>query len=236
MIQFKQTQIGYLHTICTIDELKLEVGKVYALLGLNGAGKSTLLKSMAAQLPLLGGELLLNSFPVAQLRKDAALRARQISFVASHFDGVEHLLVQDYVGLGRLPYANSFGRLSSSDEQEVSQVMELLSIQHLAQKETRALSDGERQMVSLARAFVQDTPILLLDEPSSYLDFLNREKLLLSLLTWAKQSNKCVVLSSHDIDLCLEHQLPILALAGGQIQPLVDLPKKEVLSVLLKRS
>jgi ABC-type phosphate/phosphonate transport system ATPase subunit len=55
-------------------------------------------------------------------------------------------------------------------------------------------------------------------------------------MTWAKQSNKCVVLSSHDIDLCLEHQLPILALAGGQIHPLVDLPKKEVLSVLLKRS
>ena len=236
MIHFKQTQIGYQQTICTIDELKLEVGKVYALLGLNGAGKSTLLKSMAAQLPLLGGELLLNGYPVAQLRKDASLRARQISFVASHFDGVEHLLVQDYIGLGRLPYANSFGRLNSSDEQEVSQVMELLNIQHLAQKDTRALSDGERQMVSLARAFVQDTPILLLDEPASYLDFLNREKLLLSLMTWAKQSNKCVVLSSHDIDLCLEHQLPILALAGGQIHPLVDLPKKEVLSVLLKRS
>jgi iron complex transport system ATP-binding protein len=184
----------------------------------------------------LGGELLLNGYPVAQLRKDASLRARQISFVASHFDGVEHLLVQDYIGLGRLPYANSFGRLNSSDEQEVSQVMELLNIQHLAQKDTRALSDGERQMVSLARAFVQDTPILLLDEPASYLDFLNRENLLLSLISWAKQSHKCVVLSSHDIDLCLEHQLPILALAGGQIHPLVDLPKKEVLSVLLKRS
>jgi iron complex transport system ATP-binding protein len=236
MIHFKQTQIGYQQTICTIDELKLEVGKVYALLGLNGAGKSTLLKSMAAQLPLLGGELLLNGYPVAQLRKDASLRARQISFVASHFDGVEHLLVQDYIGLGRLPYANSFGRLNSSDEQEVSQVMELLNIQHLAQKDTRALSDGERQMVSLARAFVQDTPILLLDEPASYLDFLNRENLLLTLISWAKQSHKCVVLSSHDIDLCLEHQLPILALAGGQIHPLVDLPKKEVLSVLLKRS
>jgi iron complex transport system ATP-binding protein len=191
---------------------------------------------MAAQLPLLGGELLLNGYPVAQLHKDASLRARQISFVASHFDGVEHLLVQDYIGLGRLPYANSFGRLNSSDEQEVSQVMELLNIQHLAQKDTRALSDGERQMVSLARAFVQDTPILLLDEPASYLDFLNRENLLLSLISWAKQSHKCVVLSSHDIDLCLEHQLPILALAGGQIHPLVDLPKKEVLSVLLKRS
>jgi iron complex transport system ATP-binding protein len=236
MIHFKQTQIGYLQSICKIDELKLEVGKVYALLGLNGAGKSTLLKSMAAQLPLLGGELLLNEYSVAQLRKDAALRARQISFVASHFDGVEHLLVRDYIGLGRLPYANSFGRLSSSDEQQVSQVMELLNIQHLAQKETRALSDGERQMVSLARAFVQDTPILLLDEPASYLDFLNRENLLLSLMSWAKQSNKCVVLSSHDIDLCLEHQLPILALAGGQIHQLADLSKKEVLSVLLKRS
>jgi iron complex transport system ATP-binding protein len=236
MIHFKQTQIGYLQTICTINELKLEAGKVYALLGLNGAGKSTLLKSMAAQLPLLGGELLLNEYPVAQLRKDAALRARQISFVASHFDGVEHLQVQDYIGLGRLPYANSFGRLSSLDEQEVRQVMELLNIQHLAHKETRALSDGERQMVSLARAFVQDTPILLLDEPASYLDFLNRENLLLSLLSWAKQSNKCVVLSSHDIDLCLEHQLPILALAGGQIHQLLDLPKKEVLSILLKWS
>ena len=234
MISFQHTVIGYQHPLIAIENLTLHAGKVYALLGLNGSGKSTLLKTLAAQTPPLDGTLTLNHFPITQLAKDSNLRAQQIAFVSSRFDGIEHLTVVEYVALGRIPYLSVFGKVTAEDQQMVSETLNDLGLTHLAQKRTKELSDGEKQLVSLARAFVQDTPVLLLDEPSSFLDFLNRENLLLALLKWVSQGQRCVLLSSHDIDLCLEHNLPLLALAGGQIQELIGQDKKEVVSVLLK--
>jgi iron complex transport system ATP-binding protein len=234
MISFQHTVIGYQRPLIAIENLTLHAGKVYALLGLNGSGKSTLLKTLAAQTPPLDGALTLNHFPINQLAKDSNLRAQQIAFVSSRFDGIEHLTVVEYVALGRIPYLSVFGKVTAEDQQMVSETLKDLGLTHLTQKRTRELSDGEKQLVSLARAFVQDTPVLLLDEPSSFLDFLNRENLLLALLKWVSQGQRCVFLSSHDIDLCLEHNLPLLALAGGQIQELIGQDKKEVVSVLLK--
>ncbi|MFM7005670.1 MAG: ABC transporter ATP-binding protein [Flavobacteriales bacterium] len=234
MISFQHTVFGYQRPLISIENLTLESGKVYALLGLNGSGKSTFLKTLAAQTPLLAGSLTLNNYPLAQLAKDGNLRAQQIAFVSSRFDGIEHLTVFDYVALGRIPYLSVLGKMTALDQQRVIETLKELALTHLTQKRTKELSDGEKQLVSLARAFVQDTPLLLLDEPSSFLDFLNRENLLLALLKWVGQGQRCVLLSSHDIDLCLEHNLPILALAGGQIQELLGQDKKEVLSILLK--
>jgi iron complex transport system ATP-binding protein len=228
------TVIGYQRPLIAIENLTLQAGKVYALLGLNGSGKSTLLKTLAAQTPPLEGALTLNHYPIAQLAKDANLRAQQIAFVSSRFDGIEHLTVVEYVALGRIPYLSFFGKVTAEDQQMVSETLMNLGLTHLAQKRTKELSDGEKQLVSLARAFVQDTPVLLLDEPSSFLDFLNRENLLLALLKWVSQGQRCALLSIHDIDLCLEHNLHLLALAGGQIQELIGQDKKEVVSVLLK--
>lgn len=234
MIHFQHTVIGYQRPLIAIENLTLHAGKVYALLGLNGSGKSTLLKTLAAQTPPLEGALTLNHFPITQLAKDSKLRAEQIAFVSSRFDGIEHLSVLEYVSLGRIPYLSVFGKLAAHDEQVVAQTLSDLGLSDLSLKRTTELSDGEKQLVSLARAFVQETPVLLLDEPSSFLDFLNRENLLLALLNWVSVGQRCVILSSHDIDLCLEHKLPLLALAGGQIQELQGQDKKEVVRVLLE--
>jgi iron complex transport system ATP-binding protein len=164
MISFQHTVIGYQHPLIAIENLTLHAGKVYALLGLNGSGKSTLLKTLAAQTPPLDGALTLNHFPINQLAKDSNLRAQQIAFVSSRFDGIEHLSVVEYVALGRIPYLSVFGKVSPEDQQMVSETLKDLGLTHLTQKRTRELSDGEKQLVSLARAFVQDTPVLLQEE------------------------------------------------------------------------
>lgn len=236
MIRFEHTIIGHQHPLIAIEDLTLQAGKVYALLGLNGSGKSTLLQTLAAQIAPLDGSLTLNHYPIAQLAKDGNLRAQQIAFVSSRFEGIDHLNVFDYVALGRTPHTSFFGKISVDDQHTVGQTLKDLSLTHLTQKLTKELSDGERQLVSLARAFVQDTPVLLLDEPASFLDFLNRENLLMALLAWVKKSKRCVLLSSHDLDLCLEHKLPLLAINGGQIQELQVQSKKEVVAILLQNT
>ena len=236
MIRFEHTSIGHQHPLIAIEDLTLQAGKVYALLGLNGSGKSTLLQTLAAQIAPLDGSLTLNHYPIAQLAKDGNLRAQQIAFVSSRFEGIDHLNVFDYVALGRTPHTSFFGKISVDDQHTVGQTLKDLSLTHLTQKLTKELSDGERQLVSLARAFVQDTPVLLLDEPASFLDFLNRENLLMALLAWVKKNKRCVLLSSHDLDLCLEHKLPLLAINGGQIQELQVQSKKEVVAILLQNT
>jgi iron complex transport system ATP-binding protein len=236
MIRFEHTIIGHKHPLIAIEDLTLQVGKVYALLGLNGSGKSTLLQTLAAQIAPLDGSLTLNHNPIAQLANDGNLRAQQIAFVSSRFEGIDHLNVFDYVALGRTPHTSFFGKISVDDQHLVGQTLKDLSLTHLTQKLTKELSDGERQLVSLARAFVQDTPVLLLDEPASFLDFLNRENLLMALLAWVKKSKRCVLLSSHDLDLCLEHKLPLLAINGGQIQELQVQSKNEVVAILLQNT
>lgn len=226
MIHLQHTVIGYQQALLSIDELSIAPGKVFALLGLNGSGKSTFLKTLAAQIPPLAGTILVNQYTVELLAQDGVLRAQQIAFVSSRFDGVQHLKVLDYVALGRVPYASLFGKISRADLDLVKDTIEKIGLTHLSEKPTLALSDGERQMVSLARAFVQDTPVLLLDEPASFLDFLNREQLLRALMIWARQFNKCVVLSSHDIDLCIEHDLSMLLLAQQKIQTVQGMKKR----------
>jgi iron complex transport system ATP-binding protein len=236
MIRFQHTEIGYHRPLLAIEDLHLQKGKVYALLGLNGSGKSTLLKTLAAQIPVLSGNLLINDFIVEELAQNANLRAQQIAFVSSRFEGVEHLSVADYVGLGRIPYASIFGKLTADDRQLVHDTLEKLGLSYLSEKRTLELSDGERQMVSLARAFVQDTPVLLLDEPASFLDFLNREQLLRTLIPWAMHTNRCVVLSSHDLDLCIEHDLPLLLLAQQKLNVVQGLSKRDVQQLLIEKA
>ncbi|MEY4286572.1 MAG: hypothetical protein RL511_650 [Bacteroidota bacterium] len=236
MIHFQHTEIGYHRPLFTIEDLHLQTGKVYALLGLNGSGKSTLLKTLAAQIPALSGSLTINEYTTEQLVKDGRLRSQQIAFVSSRFEGVEHLKVWNYIALGRIPYASLFGKLSAKDQQLVNVAIERLGLTHLTQKLTMELSDGERQMVSLARAFVQETPVLLLDEPASFLDFLNRENLLIALIEWVSEAQRCVLLSSHDIDLCIEHQLPLLVLADTKLQEVQGLSKRAVMALLSQKS
>lgn len=233
MIRFKNIQVGYAQVLLEIDDLALEAGRVYALIGRNGSGKSTLLKSMIGQLPLLGGQIEIGDHSINQLIKDHAQRAREIAYVASMFEGVEALTLKAYVALGRLPYLGALGRLQPEDQDKIDEILARLDLTKLASKPTPQLSDGERQLGSLARAMVQDTPIMVLDEPASFLDYFNRELLLEQLQIWVQGSqNRTAIFSSHDIDLCLEKQIPLLILSNKKLVLLENASKESVMELL----
>jgi iron complex transport system ATP-binding protein len=233
MITIQHAQVGYQTTLIDIAQLALPAGQIYALIGRNGSGKSTLLQSLIGQLPLRAGSISIGVFPLEELQKNAALRSTQVAYVASMFAGVEALTLRAYVSLGRVPHLGAFGRLQASDLEIVDEVLKALNLSDLAQKDTRKLSDGERQLASLARAIVQDTPLMVLDEPASFLDYFNRELLLDQLEQWVQQKpERTAVFSSHDIDLCLQKGIPMLVLHQHKLT-LLDKPSKQEVMALL---
>lgn len=233
MITIQHAQVGYQTTLIDIAQLALPAGQIYALIGRNGSGKSTLLQSLIGQLPLRSGSISVGAFSLEELQKNTALRSTQVAYVASMFAGVEALTLHAFVSLGRVPHLGAFGRLKATDLQFVDEVLQALNLSDLAHKDTRKLSDGERQLASLARAIVQDTPLMVLDEPASFLDYFNRELLLDQLQQWVQQKpERTAVFSSHDIDLCLQKGIPMLVL-NQQKLTLLEKPSKEEVMALL---
>jgi iron complex transport system ATP-binding protein len=233
MISIQHAQVGYQTTLIDIAQLALPAGQIYALIGRNGSGKSTLLQSLIGQLPLRAGQISIGAFSLGELQKNVALRSTQVSYVASMFIGVEALTLRAYVSLGRVPHLGTFGRLEATDLQLVDEVLQALNLSDLADKDTCKLSDGERQLASLARAIVQDTPFMVLDEPASFLDYFNRELLLDQLQQWVQQKpERTAVFSSHDIDLCLQKGIPMLVLHQQKLRLLAKPTKQEVMALL----
>jgi iron complex transport system ATP-binding protein len=233
MITIQHAQVGYQTTLIDIAQLALPAGQIYALIGRNGSGKSTLLQSLIGQLPLRAGSISIGAFSLEELQKNAALRSTQVAYVASMFAGVDALTLRAYVSLGRVPHLGALGRLQPADLEIVDEVLQALNLSDLAQKDTRKLSDGERQLASLARAIVQDTPLMVLDEPASFLDYFNRELLLDQLEQWVQQKpERTAVFSSHDIDLCLQKGIPMLVLHQHKLT-LLDKPSKQEVMALL---
>jgi iron complex transport system ATP-binding protein len=208
MIRFNKAQIGYQKPLLYIDQMELNSGEIHVLIGANGKGKTTLLKSINGLQALVSGEIELDHKLTSALNhKDLS---NIVAFVSSKFDGIEHLKVYDYIALGRTPYTNLFGRLSTHDHVQIANAIKTLGIEYLSDKLTTEISDGERQLCAIARALAQETPIITLDEPTAFLDYANRVKVLTMLKTLALEQQKCIVLSSHDIEICLEMSLPIL--------------------------
>jgi iron complex transport system ATP-binding protein len=233
MISIENAKIGHQRVLIDIDQLKLPAGQLYALIGRNGSGKSTLLQSLIGQLPLLSGQLSIGNFSVQTLQKNHNLRSTHVSFVASMFPGIDALTLHAYVSLGRLPYLGAFGLMQQQDLSMVDEVLQSLNLMDFAHQGTRNLSDGERQLASLARAIIQDTPYMILDEPASFLDYFNRELLLEQLQIWVRtKTNRTAIFSSHDIDLCLEKGIKLLVLHEQRLTLLEKPTKKEVLDLL----
>lgn len=230
MIQLTNVIIGHQSALLSAEDLKLSSGNIYALIGRNGIGKSTFIQTLSGVLNPLAGEISIDGKSISGFNiKDIA---ETISLVDTRFEGVEYLKVKDYLALGRAPYTDAFGRLDSKDWQIVEEVASDLSIQHLLEKYTDQISDGERQLCSVGRAFVQETAVILLDEPTAFLDYINRKNLLELLVRLATDKNKCIVLSTHDLDLCLDESVPFLFAANGQINLHASLTKEEILSAM----
>lgn len=208
MITLKTLEIGHRKTLFSVENMALLSGKMYALIGANGVGKSTFLQSITGVLSPISGSIEIAGIPVLSLGRIE--RAKQISFVGSKFDGVDFLKVKEYVALGRTPYTNALGRLTPNDWDVVNEAISTLKLETLQNNYTTELSDGERQLTAIARAIAQQTKVVLLDEPTAFLDYANRKKVMELMKTIALNLNKCVIVSSHDLELCLESEIDLL--------------------------
>ena len=181
--------------------LVLETGKLVALLGQNGAGKSTLLRALTGDERPLAGTIEADGRDLSELsQKD---RSRLIALVSTERIQAGALTVKELVGLGRQPHTGFLGRLDNEDHEVVQQAMADAGIIGKADEYMASLSDGERQKAMIARALAQQTPVIILDEPTAFLDVASRIETMRLLQTLAHDRGKAVLLSSHDISQSL---------------------------------
>ena len=189
-------------TIAENLNLSLKEGKLISLIGANGIGKSTLLRTITGIQPPLKGSVSLNDKNISSY-KPLEL-AQNLSLVLTEKLPPSNLSVFELVALGRQPYTNWIGTLSQTDIEKVQEALELTQIEHLAQKKHFEISDGQLQKVLIARALAQDTPLIILDEPTTHLDLLHKVSLFKLLKKLTQETQKCILFSTHDIDLAIQ--------------------------------
>ena len=206
----KQEKIVHEHL-----NFQLHAGELTCLLGANGTGKSTLLRTLSASQPALSGKLdILGKSLTEYTEKE---RSRTIGVVLTDKTFAGGLSVYELVGLGRQPHTGFFGRLNKEDKRIIEEAMENVGIAHKAQSYTAELSDGERQKVMIAKALVQECPLILLDEPTAFLDVVSRIEIMHLLHRLAVEQEKAILLSTHDIEqaLVLSDKLWLLSKEHG---------------------
>lgn len=194
---------------------QLYPGELTCLLGANGAGKSTLLRTLSATQPSLGGELLLQGKSISDYSERE--RSRTIGVVLTDKTQAGGLTVYELVGLGRQPHTGFFGRLQKKDHMLIEEALDAVCIAHKAHSYTAELSDGERQKVMIAKALVQECPLIILDEPTAFLDIVSRIEIMTLLHQLAVKQKKAILLSTHDIEqaLVLADKLWLLSKENG---------------------
>lgn len=181
--------------------LSLEEGSLVALLGRNGAGKSTLLRALTNSDRPIEGSVIINGCEISGISLKE--RSRLIGLVATDHIAAGGLTVTELVEMGRQPHTGFLGRLNKDDKQIVSDAIESVGMTHKANSYVAQLSDGERQKCMIARALAQQTPIIILDEPTAFLDVASRIETMRLLHKLAHEQNKAVLLSSHDVSQSL---------------------------------
>ena len=176
-------------------------GSLTALIGRNGTGKSTLLRAVAGLGAAASGGIELCGKPLAALTP--LQRASTVSFVTTDKVRIANLACEDVVALGRAPYTNWIGRMQETDRDIVARSLRLVGMEAFARKTMDRMSDGECQRILIARALAQDTPVILLDEPTAFLDLPNRYELATLLRRLAHDEGKCILFSTHDLDVAL---------------------------------
>ncbi len=202
---------GYHSTVILRDiDATLHRGELTALLGANGTGKSTLLRTICGVQPALGGTIMVNGEPLGSMSPRKL--ARTISIVNTDHTGAGGLTVEELTALGRHPFTGFFGRLTHADRRIVREALEAVGMADRRTQFVATLSDGMRQKVMLARALAQTTPIIVLDEPTAFLDAASRVETMRLLRRLAVEQQKSILVSTHDIGqiLPLAHRLWLL--------------------------
>ena len=226
MIQLKDLTLGYeQRTLLEKVSAHITGGQLVALLGRNGTGKSTLLRAVMGLEKPQNGEIILHGNNIASLKPEEL--ARNISFVTTDKVRIANLRCRDVVALGRTPYTNWLGQLQGEDKEKVDNAMHLVGMDSYAEKTMDKMSDGECQRIMIARALAQDTPVILLDEPTAFLDLPNRYELCLLLRKLTQKEGKCILFSTHDLDIALSLCDTIMLIDNPQ---LYSLPTNEMIT------
>jgi len=196
--------------------LNFESGKLIALIGANGIGKSTLLRTLTGIQKPLHGNVFLKGKDIQSI--EALEFAQNLSLVLTEKLPSSNLTVFELIALGRQPYTNWLGKLSEDDLQKVNHAMELTQIVHLANKKHHEISDGQLQKMLVARALAQDTPLIILDEPTTHLDLLHKVAVFKLLKKLSKETNKCILFSTHDIDLAIQLSDEMIVMTGNTVE------------------
>lgn len=193
--------IGYKRHYNIISDINIEIksGKLTCLIGANGVGKSTFLKTLSGFLPKLKGDIFINNISLSALSHREL--AHKISVVLTTKPDVQNVTVEEVIGMGRSPYTGFWGILCKEDKQVIEDSINRVGINSLKGRLINTLSDGEMQKVMIAKALAQETPIILLDEPTAFLDFPSKVDCYKLLTKVAHKLDKIILLSTHDIDL-----------------------------------
>lgn len=208
--------VGY-DRIPLIKNINLGVrpGEILTLIGPNGSGKSTILKTITKQLKTIGGSVFLGKESMRELT-DSEI-SRHLSMVMTERIHTELLSGRDVVATGRYPYTGRLGILSQQDWKKVDEAIALVHAGEVQQQDFRRISDGQRQRLMLARAICQDTQVLILDEPTSYLDMGFKLDILTTIRMLARKKNLAVIMSLHELDLAQKISDTIACVKGDRI-------------------
>lgn len=210
LIEIDNLSIGYStgrrerREICIASGLSggVRAGALTALLGPNGAGKSTLIRTLTAYQPALKGEISLCGLPLSSYSSSEL--AKNIGVVLTERANAGALTVRELVAVGRTPYTGFMGTLRQEDYAVVDDALRAVGIEEMANRKCNTLSDGEAQKMMIAKVLAQQTPVIVLDEPTAFLDYPSKVEMMWLLRTLAHEQNKAILISTHDMEIALQ--------------------------------
>lgn len=206
MISIRQLEVGYKkgrHSspIMRFPDISIGKGSFIAIAGPNGIGKSTLIKTLVQLIPSLEGEIYIKGKSISTYSRVEL--ASIISYVSTEIIQASQVTVRDIVTFGRYPYTNWLGRITADDRKITDEAIELLELNHLADKFIDEISDGERQRAMIARAIAQQTDIIILDEPTAFLDLPHKHEIIHLLGKFSREYGKTILFTTHDLGIAL---------------------------------
>ena len=224
------------HIVAETLSASLPKGTMACLVGANGVGKSTLMRTLSGFQSALRGEVRIDGRALEEYTPREL--SERVGVVLTERENAPDLTVEEVVAIGRMPYTNFWGTLTTADRQAVDEAISLVGIEHLRHKKIGRVSDGERQKAMIAKALAQQTGVILLDEPTAFLDYGSKVSVMRLLRQLAREQGKAILLSTHDLEIAFQtaDEVWILQRDGLQTGTLDALEQRGVVSAFLAQS